>query len=970
MAYFVAGERYPTVEELRQGTSSLTGAATVVFGADGKFYWRIDNPQVGEQFGFLSDVSIADFGNHSIIQDVTLIGSMTLYQVAMVHGQPRLVTVSNGTPQTDEVLGARFPTFSNNSHFEKLVVTPGYSGDTYLPEFYLEASGATGIFDEFYGPYGFDAPNDGRALIVRGTISGQRDTAWGNWVDVVSSEGNSSGQPPYDVPEGVKWLADEARPGSYESPIYTIDPDTGAWTIKGFTDAVRDTIPVEDLKFYSGQGKEALFDGASAELTNIAMDFVEKSIPASLFRMITAVQEAKSVKGLMKEFFLDTFAELERGADALFRGGTWDDGALASRSQDFQRDLNSNVLGRYGESASGIYDAIGRARVVIEHSDLKFVAEDSDVRQIFAAPAGHHVAVIAAMGGDDITGGNLSDLLVGRGGRDALKGAGGNDRLYGGPGADLLIGGSGTDLMEGGSGNDIYDVDNVGDRVYETTKFGGTINAGGTDTVRSSVTYALGNFVENLTLTGATAINGTGNSLHNVLNGNSAKNILNGGSGNDRLNGGAGADTMVGGAGSDTYYVDNVGDVVTETIASAASGGTDIVFSALAAYTLRANVENGRVNTTGSANLTGNGLNNVIYAGAGNNVLDGGSGTDTVSYAYGLVSGATKGVSVDLRIATAQATGGSKSDTIKSFENITGSSLVDKLTGTADANVINGGTGADTMIGGAGNDTYYVDNIGDKVYETTTISSTVNAGGTDTVRSSVNYKLGNFVDKLTLTGTAAINGTGNTLANSLTGNAAANVLNGGIGADTMLGGAGNDTYYIDNIGDKVFETTTTSSAVNAGGTDTVNSAISFSLTASIGVSFVERLTLTGTATINGTGNSLHNVLTGNSAKNTLSGGSGNDVLNGGAGYDVLLGGAGNDTYYVDSAGDKVYETTTTTSATNAGGTDKINSSVTFNLASYTGVSFVENLTLTGTAAINGTGNALANTLSATAWPMC
>src|SRR4029079_3178489 len=115
-----------------------------------------------------------------------------------------------------------------------------------------------------------------------------------------------------------------------------------------------------------------------------------------------------------------------------------------------------------------------------------------------------------------------------------------------------------------------------------------TENAGeGTDLVQSSVTYTLAPNVENLTLTGTTAINRTGHSLDNILLGNSAINTLTGGAGNDTLNGGAGNDTMIGGTGNDTYVVDSTSDVVTEN----ASEGTDLVQSSVT-YTLAANVEN------------------------------------------------------------------------------------------------------------------------------------------------------------------------------------------------------------------------------------------------------------------------------------------------------------------------------------------------------------------------------------------
>lgn len=124
--------------------------------------------------------------------------------------------------------------------------------------------------------------------------------------------------------------------------------------------------------------------------------------------------------------------------------------------------------------------------------------------------------------------------------------------------------------------------------------------------------------------------------------------------------------------------------------------------------------------------------------------------------------------------------------------SLTGASGNQKLVGNGGANILNGSTGADTLVGGAGSDVYYVDNAGDRVYETTTVGGTTNAGGTDTVRSSVSYTLGSFVEKLVLTGSAVINGAGNSLANSLSGNAAANTLAGGSGNDTIVGGAGSD----------------------------------------------------------------------------------------------------------------------------------------------------------------------------------
>ena len=394
--------------------------------------------------------------------------------------------------------------------------------------------------------------------------------------------------------------------------------------------------------------------------------------------------------------------------------------------------------------------------------------------------------------------------------------------------------------------------------------------------------------------------------------------VLQGFAGDDTLDGKGGADTLTGGVGNDAYYVDNKGDVVNE----AANGGTDIVYSTLASYQLAPNVEYARALAEGQGNLTGNELGNVLYAGNGNNVLDGGLGNDTASYAY-----AVAGITVSLATTAVQLTKGSGTDTLLNIENLAGSRFNDTLTGNQGNNTLNGGAGADTMTGGDGSDTYFVDSAGDVVRET---NGDAVQGGIDTVNASVSYKLTGYAENVTLTGTDAINATGNSLANKLVGNSGNNVLDGGAGADVMSGGLGNDTYYVDNAGDVVAD-------LPNGGTDTVISTV----TRTLGDN-QENLTLAGTAAINGAGNSLDNIITGNSARN---------VLTGGGGADKMYGGLGDDFYYVDNAGDTVVESSDAT----LGGTDTVNSTISYTLGNY-----VENLTLSGTAAVNGTGNSLAN----------
>lgn len=271
---------------------------------------------------------------------------------------------------------------------------------------------------------------------------------------------------------------------------------------------------------------------------------------------------------------------------------------------------------------------------------------------------------------------NAQNMISGTDQADTLVGTSGNDTLDG----DL-----GADTMTGGNGNDVYVVDNAFDRVAETNTSTSQI-----DTVQASVGWTLGANLENLVLTGVSDINGTGNERHNFITGNAANNVL---------DGAAGADSMSGGDGNDTYYVDNADDTVIETNSNAVSGGVDSVHSRLAAYTLGNNVEHLYIDSTGAANGTGNALNNTLFAGAGNNVLDGRDGNDMVSFERAL-----SGVTVNLSTSVQQNTVGSGLDTLKLFENLTGSAYADSLSGNSAANVLNGGAGNDTLVGGSGDD--------------------------------------------------------------------------------------------------------------------------------------------------------------------------------------------------------------------------------------------------------------------------
>jgi serralysin len=164
---------------------------------------------------------------------------------------------------------------------------------------------------------------------------------------------------------------------------------------------------------------------------------------------------------------------------------------------------------------------------------------------------------IGGSGFDTIVGNEVANVLTGNAGDDVLNGNGGNDTLlgglgtdavHGGAGDDVMNGGTGGDTMSGGAGNDLFFVDNSGDMV-------GELSAEGTDTVSSSISYTLGDNVENLILTDS-ATTGTGNGLDNVITGNAVANTLSGGAGNDRLIGGDGVDSLVGGLGNDIFVAE------------------------------------------------------------------------------------------------------------------------------------------------------------------------------------------------------------------------------------------------------------------------------------------------------------------------------------------------------------------------------------------------------------------------------
>jgi len=561
-----------------------------------------------------------------------------------------------------------------------------------------------------------------------------------------------------------------------------------------------------------------------------------------------------------------------------------------------------------------------------------------------------------------LTGSGANNTLESAAGNDSLYGLSGNDTLSSGDGNDLLDGGAGNDSLIGGLGSDTYLVDSSTDAIVE-------LSNAGTDVARSSAaTYTLAVNVENLTLTGSAAINGTGNSSNNILTGNTAANNLSGAggndtilgdAGNDTLDGGAGNDSLTGGTGDDTYIVDSSTDIVVE----GGSAGTDLVQSSATTYTLSNNVENltltgsAAINGTGNTGnniLTGNSAANSISGGGGNDTIIGGGGNDTLEGAAGndsltggdgvdtaSYSGATAAVTVNLGTAAAQNTVGAGTDTLATIESLIGSAYNDTLTGDANANSLSGGAGNDNLTGGVGNDTldggagndvltggdgtdaasYASATAGVTVDLTLTAAQNTVGSGTDTLATIENVIGSKFNDLLT--GTATVN--------QLEGGTGADTLVGGAGADLLYGGDGDDRFVIAAAADLAtgeilnggggadelrFTSTTASTLALTSGVAVEKVVIGTGTTASADSSGVVALNVNAASAANGLsmlGNAGANTLTGSGYNDSIDGGSGNDSLTGGAGNDTVYGGLGNDTL-VGGAGSDVFVFNTTPNA--------------------------------------------------------
>jgi Ca2+-binding RTX toxin-like protein len=401
----------------------------------------------------------------------------------------------------------------------------------------------------------------------------------------------------------------------------------------------------------------------------------------------------------------------------------------------------------------------------------------------------------------------------------------------------------------------------------------------------------------------------------NPINGTIDPDLLDGTVADDEIFGFEGDDIIDGGDGNDVIVAGADDDIVTiaSGVDSADGGdGNDELRIDYSAAGLTGTL------TIDLRNMIGNGAGTIKYGTLTGNLthfesitlLTGSTAKDTIYLGSNFVDSLISMYAGDDKFVGSQwydqVSGGGGNDTLL------GGGGDDILYGDNGNDTLNGGADEDIMYGGQGNDIYIVDNVFDWVSELN-LGGT-DAGGTDIVRTSVDYSLNAFVENLFMTGDGGLYGSGNGLANTITGNTGDNwiegqggndilygmagddviyggggndAINGGGGDDSMYGGGGNDTFIVDSSLDYVSETTVLDT--DAGGTDLVKSSVSFELG-----DYIEKLTLTGTQGIDGTGNDLANTIFGNSGANALYGLAGNDIITGGGGADTVAGGAGAD----------------------------------------------------------------------------
>jgi serralysin len=588
--------------------------------------------------------------------------------------------------------------------------------------------------------------------------------------------------------------------------------------------------------------------------------------------------------------------------------------------------------------------------------------------------------VWAGSGDDNITGNEAANQIKGGGGSDSLYGLNGDDTLYGQDGDDFMKGGGGADLLYGGAGDDTLGSDLSGsdtlygeggdDYLYAVDGFDSIDGGAGVDTLNT--TSFDGAYLVNLATgtsnyAGETFLNieklytGDGN---DTLIGSVAANLLNGGVGDDSAVGGDGNDTLEGGAGNDTLVGEYGDDVLN------GGAGDDSLLGGAGDDSLVGGDGNDTLNGGGGADTAlGGAGDDYIHAVLGvPETIDGGSGVDTLN-----TTAFSGDYVVDLTTGLTNFVG----ESFVNMENIYSGAGNDVLTGTSGNNTMKGGGGADSIVGGAGNDclwgeagddtlnggggqdTAFGGDGDDLIFAVLGVPETIDGGaGVDTLDTTafggnyaVNLATGvtNFAGESfvnmenivsgagadTLTGTAGANAMdGGGGADSIRGEGGDDVLTGGSGNDILIGGIGNDVVDGGNGNDVVFAGLGADVAAGGAGTDRIDltaRAASTTLNLVTGATNVAGESLTGfeNATMGAgadtvTGTAGANVILGGGGSDTVSGQGGDDVLRGEAGDDWLAGNGGDDLLQGGDGSDRLDGSVGADTLQGGGGVDTLN----------------------------------------------
>ncbi|WP_408639541.1 beta strand repeat-containing protein, partial [Neoroseomonas rubea] len=663
----------------------------------------------------------------------------------------------------------------------------------------------------------------------------------------------------------------------------------GTDTFSGFT-AVRssslgDTLigGAGDDRFRGRGGNDSIDGGAGSDMADYGESTAPVTVDLSVGRALSDGEGG-----------IDTLVSIEE-----VRGGSGNDSIVGSIGAELIRGQGGNdvLIGGGGNDT------------------VDFGGAGSGVSVNLASERASGEGADTIAGFTYVLGGVLNDTLIGSSAADTLIGGAGNDTLRGEAGSDLLIGGSGfdevtyagdgtaitvqiaasatgnnatissgadTDIardIEGLFGSDAGDLIQVSSVNTDAGFF--VRSSGGDDTIigtsdRSTalaVDYVFASTTGvsvDLALGSASVVGGGTDSLVDIayIRGTSGSDTMFGTTGTERFRGRGGNDYLDAreGGGADILdYADVTGAVSVNMALERTLHGNGAIDTIIAFEEVRS--------TTGNDTIIGSSSNDIFQPFNGNDFIDGGAGTDRVSYraTSGNVPAQTRGILVDLAAATPTAIdawGGT--DTLIDIENVTGSQRSDSIRGSSQDNAFDGLGGNDTLDGGDGTDTTrYNSTAGDQTTGVTVnlVTGVANdgQGAIDLLISIENVTGSRFSDRIIGSSVANVL-TGVEGDDTISGDAGNDTLDGGTGTDSLLGGIGDDFYRVESQADVIVE------ALNAG-SDTVQATAGAAYT--LGAN-IETLVLTAGAAQNGIGNGLANTLVGNGFANSLAGGAAAD----------------------------------------------------------------------------------------------